>query len=152
MFPISAGPSHFQRNPHRKSNRKQFRRVLFESLEARHLMAGLPPMSPATDPPIGPPVSFPPSASPPSTLPPSTFPPVITPPSSTTPRIMPPLSDLGGIYGPRELVWISDFDPTIEGGVPGRIRIERTNSTPPLEVMWNILRTSTAQQEIDYYP
>jgi len=65
---------------------------------------------------------------------------------------MPPLSDLGGIYGPRELVWISDVDPTIEGGVPGRIRIERTNSTPPLEVMWNILRTSTAQQEIDYYP
>ena len=151
MFPISAGPSHSQCNPQRKTNRQQFRRVLFESLEARHLMTGLLPLSPATDPPVSLPVS-PPVSFPPVVMPPVVMPPVITPPSALPPRITPPLNDLGGIYGPRELVWISDFEPTIEGGVPGRIRIERTNSNPPLEVMWNILTTSTAQQKIDYYP
>ncbi len=109
----------------RKIRRKEFRKTLFETLESRQLFTLLPSLQPPTSPPI----EQPPFAQLPSPIPPS------------------------DIFGPREQLWISEFDPCIEGGIsPARIRIERSNTKPPLEVQWQSLASSSAQQNLDYLP
>ncbi len=109
----------------RKIRRKEFRKTLFETLESRQLFALLPTLQPPTSPPN----TQPPFAQLPSPIPPS------------------------DIFGPKEHVWISEFDPCIEGGIsPARIRIERSNTKPLLEVQWQSLATSSAQINLDYLP
>lgn len=130
MIPIIAGFSFSQR----KMRRKEFRKTLFETLESRQLFALLPSLQPPT-------------------LPPNT-----QPPFAEFPSPQPPSNSLGSIppsdiFGPKEQVWISEFDPCIEGGSsPARIRIERSNTKPPLEVQWQTLPTSSALQNLDYLP
>ncbi|MFN9626668.1 MAG: Calx-beta domain-containing protein, partial [Planctomycetota bacterium] len=112
--------------------RDQFRKLILEDLEPRKLMTSapwlLPPVLPQG---------------------PSTFPgqsPLAGAPIPNLPWI--PLEN--NFFGPREIVWISEFQPTVESGSPGYFRIERSNPLPPLQVTFNILADSTAQKNIDY--
>ena len=112
--------------------RDQFRKLILEDLEPRKLMTSAPWLLPPV-PPQGP----------------STFPgqsPLAGAPIPNLPWI--PVEN--NFFGPREIVWISEFQPTVESGSPGYFRIERSNPLPPLQVTFNILADSTAQKNIDY--
>lgn len=112
--------------------RDQLRKLILEDLEPRKLMTSapwlLPPVLPQG----------------PSSLPGQA--PFAGAPIQNLPWI--PVEN--NFFGPRELVWISEFQPTVESGPAGYFRIERSNPLPPLQVTFNILADSTAQKNVDY--
>ncbi|MFM8216258.1 MAG: Calx-beta domain-containing protein, partial [Pirellula sp.] len=112
--------------------RDQLRKLILEDLEPRKLMTSapwlIPPVSPQG----------------PSSLPGQA--PFAGAPIQSLPWI--PVEN--NFFGPREIVWISEFQPTVESGAAGYFRIERSNPLPSLQVTFNILADSTAQKEIDY--
>ena len=107
-----------------RHKRRAVRNLILENLEPRSLMSGSPwaiPVIPTQTPDAGAPVQrFP------GSLPSDPF------------------------FGPREKVWISEFQPTSESGPAASFRIERSNSFPALEVSFNVLADSTAQKDVDY--
>ncbi|MFN5185966.1 MAG: Calx-beta domain-containing protein [Planctomycetota bacterium] len=112
--------------------REQLRKLILENLEPRKLMTSAPWLLPPAR--IEPPSSFP----------------GVSPIAGDGIQKSPWIPSENHFFGPREIVWISDFQPTSESGRPGYFRVERSNSMPPLQVTFNILADSTAQKNIDY--